>query len=220
MTEHDKDAAIAKALDVAVGDRQAEIDALPPAERDDANSLLEVADLLWTHAHGAPPLQQDSVAAMLGLVPDASRALDPEGLRSALSSAGLKVSELAELLSARGWQITTRDAFNWRAGHVTDVAPALIQAIAEATRSRPERLTARSKGAARGDLADIVALPRFQGLAERWAALMHTSLGLASSALESRLAATVYRGDTPDAEQLLSTLETVVDHLEAGSSHD
>jgi hypothetical protein len=30
--------------------------------------LVEIADLLWEMAHGAPPLEQDLVAVMLGLV--------------------------------------------------------------------------------------------------------------------------------------------------------
>lgn len=219
MSDQERDSAIDSVVDAVLSGSPVQLDALPADDRQAALALLRVADLLWEEAHGAPPLRQDPVAAMLGLVPDGSRALDPNGLRTALSSASLRVSELARELSARGWEVSTRDVFNWQSGRVTEVAPALIRAIADVTNTAPERLTASTKQKPERALASVVALPRFQDLAERWARVMQTSFALASSALESRLAAAVYRGDSPDGEHLLDTLEAVVEHLE-GSAGD
>jgi len=220
MSDHEKGAAFDNAVDAALNGRREPLGVLPPDEQEDARALLRVADLLWEEAHGAPPLREDPVAAMLGLVPDASRSLDPNGLRAALSSASLKVSDLARRLSMRGWQVSTRDVFNWQSGRVTDLAPALIRAIADATDTAPERLTASKVQKPEGALVSVVALPRFRGLVERWARVTKTSLGLAESALESRLAAAVYRGSNPDGEHLLDTLEAVVEHLEGGATSD
>ena len=54
----------------------------------EVQELLRIADLLWEEAHGAPPLEDDPVAAMLGLVPDASRSLDPRALNKVTKSSG------------------------------------------------------------------------------------------------------------------------------------
>ena len=218
MNDHEKEASVDCAVDAALNGRREPMGVLPPKDQEEVRALLRVADLLWEEAHGAPPLREDPVAAMLGLVPDASRSLDPNGLRAALSSASLKVSDLARILSMRGWQVSTRDVFNWQSGRVTDVAPALIRAIADATNTAPERLTASTRNQPEGALASIIALPRFRGLVERWARVAKTSPGLAESALESRLAAAVYRGSSPDGEHLLDTLEAVVEHFEGGAT--
>lgn len=216
MTDEHIKAAVGRALDAGIGDREAQVESLPRADQAEVRALLEVADLLWVQAHGAPPLREDPVAAMLGLVPDEAHALDANGLRAALDSAALTVSEVAARLAARGWDVKTRDVFNWQSGRVTDVPPALIQALADVTRSRPERLTTTAGKMHGGAIAAVAATPRFRALAERWALMMRTSLDLASSALESRLAMAVYRGDTPDPDQMLDVLEVVVDHLEEG----
>jgi hypothetical protein len=42
---------------------------LSEAERTDIMSLVEVADLVWLANQGAPPLEDDPVAKLLGLVP-------------------------------------------------------------------------------------------------------------------------------------------------------
>lgn len=77
----------------------------------EAVELLDIADLLWEAAHGAPPLEQDPVAAMLGLVPDSAHSLNNTALKQAMQRAGLKTSDLAERLSKRGWDVANRDVF-------------------------------------------------------------------------------------------------------------
>lgn len=46
--------------DTGLGDR----------DREDILTLVEIADLLWLSTHGAPPLEDDRVAMMLGIGPD------------------------------------------------------------------------------------------------------------------------------------------------------
>lgn len=183
--------------------------------------LLHLADLLWDAAHGAPPLERDPVAAMLGLVPDSSRSLDGAALKRALQASGLKVSELAGRLHARGWDVATRDVFNWQSKSTTSVAPAMIQAIAEITGAAAEKLTV-DQGAdpSHASLRAVTSSKPFQALAERWARLRGTTLNLGASALEARLAASVFRGETPDEDRMIASLEALVSALESEANDD
>src|SRR4051794_3759552 len=103
MTEDRWEEEFAKLVDDHVAGIERSRDDLDPALAREAIELLDVADLLWEAAHGAPPLEQDSVAAMLGLVPDSSRSLNQSALKQAIQAAGLKPSTLAQKLSDRGW---------------------------------------------------------------------------------------------------------------------
>ncbi len=187
----------------------------------EAVELLDIADLLWEAAHAAPPLEHDPVAAMLGLVPDSSRSLSDGALKKAMQASGLKPSALAERLSERGWEVVTRDVFNWQTRSDASVPPALIQAIAEITGTTADRLTVdRGESPARQALQSVTASPTFKALAERWARLRGTTLSLGASALEARLAASVFRGEVPSEEQMLASLEALVEALESRSDED
>jgi len=224
MNEDRWEAALEELLD-------AHIRALPTAplnldnsQQTEAEALTALADLLWEEAHGAPPVKDDPVAAMLGLVPDSSRALDGKALRNALRAAGMNVSELARKLSDRGWEVATRDVFSWQARDSTTVPPALIQAIADVIGRDPDRLTIdRGQSQSQRAFEAVAATARFRELAERWARLRRTSADLAAAALEARLAASVFRGTRPDTDQMLASLEALVTALEQrepGESHD
>lgn len=179
-------------------------------------SLVDVADLLWEAIRGAPPLDSDPVAAMLGLVADPDCALDPKALTRVRKNAGLTVSQLADRLAARGWEVQARDVFRWENQSSTEVVPALIAAIAEEIDTAMERLT-RASGAATAEpewLAAVTETPAFQKLVERWVKLQGVPQALAVSALESRMNATVHRGSRPDAKQLLQSLDALVTALE------
>ncbi|WP_431842204.1 hypothetical protein [Calidifontibacter indicus] len=221
MTEDRWEEELAKLVDDHIAGIKRSRDDLDSATAPEAVQLLEIADLLWEAAHGAPPLERDPVAAMLGLVPDSSRALSRGALRQAMQAAGLKPSALAENLSERGWEVATRDVFNWQTRADASVPPALIQAIAEVTGTAADRLTVD-----RGDSPDHRALqsvagsPAFNALAERWARLRGTSISLGASALEARLAASVFRGSQPDEEQMLASLEDLITALESRSDED
>jgi transcriptional regulator with XRE-family HTH domain len=218
MTQYERDDAIARLLEArARGVTDPSLHELSEEDRSEVESLMEIADLLWEAGHGAPPLESDPVAAMLGLVPDPQFTLDPKALRRTRMSAGLKASELAHRLAARGWDVDRRDVFRWESRSATDVSPALIEAIADQTGTTADRLTA-SRGSLplSESVVPVIHTPRFQGLVERWARIQGVSPRLAASALESRMLATVHRGDHPDVEQLLRSLEALVKAIEAG----
>jgi transcriptional regulator with XRE-family HTH domain len=187
------------------------------AERDriEAASLAETADLLWEVAHGAPPLEDDPVAAMLGLVVDPQCVLDSKALARARKRAGLTVSQVAEQLRTRGWKIQHSDVFRWETRSAFDVAPALIQAVADIVGTPVESLVADPRADTGSDRFGAVRRdPVFQQLVRRWARARHVSLTVAAAALETRMVAAVHRGDSPDEEQMLRSLDALVSAIE------
>jgi hypothetical protein len=217
MNEGIWDETLSQMVDAHAAGESVSFDGLDDAQADEAAGVLDVADLLWEAAHGAPPLADDPVAAMLGLVPDGSLSLDGDALRRTLASAGFKVSVLAQRLADRGWDVNPADVFTWQQGAVAaTVPPALIQAIAEVIGTSPDRLTVdRRDSPSHSALKALTSSQAFRALAERWAQLRGTSIDLAASALESRLAAAVFRGDQPDDAQMLASLEALVSALES-----
>jgi hypothetical protein len=218
MTDDRWEEEFAKLVDDHVAGFKHSRDNLEPALVPEAVELLDIVDLLWEAAHGAPPLEQDPVAAMLGLVPDSSRSLSDSALKQAMQTAGLKPSSLAEKLTDRGWEVATRDVFNWQNRGDASVPPALIQAIAEVTGTTADKLTVdRGESPGHRALQSVTSSPAFKALAERWALLRGTTMSLGASALEARLAASVFRGNTPSEEQMLASLEALVEALESRS---
>lgn len=218
MTEDRWEEELAKLVDDHVAGIKHSRDELDPTHATEAVELLDIADLLWETAHGAPPLEQDPVAAMLGLVPDSSRSLSDGALKQAMQAAGLKPSSLAEKLTDRGWEVATRDVFSWQTRGDASVPPALIQAIAEVTGTTADKLTVdRGESPGHRALQSVTSSPAFKALAERWARLRGTTMSLGASALEARLAASVFRGNQPTEEQMFASLEELVTALESRS---
>lgn len=217
MTKDERNEVLANLLEARAGRVTGKDQpALSEEDRAEVESLIEVADLLWEAGHGAPPLKSDPVAAMLGLIPDPRCALDPKALVRARKNARLKPSELADRLVARGWDVQIRDVFRWENQSAADVPPALIKAIAEETNTSADRLTeSREVTAEYEAVAAVTRSPRFERLVERWARIQGVSRALAASALESRMLATVHRGDRPDADQLMQSLDTLVTAVES-----
>lgn len=211
----DRDAGVEAAIDLHVQGRSPELEELGEDQRAEIQELLKVADLLWEEAHGAPPLEDDPVAAMLGLVPDPSRSLDPRALTRLTTSTGIKASGLAQALNERGWNVSTRDVFNWQTKGSHEMSPALIQAIAETTGSTIDYLTVDlGSSQLSSELRAITQTARFKELVTRWAHLRNTSAELTTSALTARLATSVHRGTQPGADQMLNSLEALVNALE------
>lgn len=179
---------------------------------------LEVDDLVWESNHGAPPLQSDPVAAMLGLVPDPSFRLDSTAFTQLCSRGRLKPTKLAERLRARGWEVDAADVFRWQTSVASDVSPALIRVIAEEIRTTPDKLVA-APAAPQGTLdtlADLVAATkRFGDLVQRFALAQRISPSMAQSVLRTRVLATAQRGREPGVEQMLESLEALVRALES-----
>lgn len=216
MTNEDRDGVLQDFLDSASRkDVEPLIADWPEPNRAEIASLIEVAELLWDAGHGAPPLEQDPVAAMLGLIPDPRVSLDPRAMSSARKNAKLKTSDIAGRLQTRGWDIAVRDVFQWENQAHSNVAPSLIRALAEVLGVLPEQLTIdRSSSSDTRTLASIVGSVRFESLARRWARLQGVSYSLASSALQSRMLATVHRGDRPDEDQMLQSLDALITTME------
>jgi len=186
--------------------------ALSGAEERDLTALAETSDSVWLSAHGAPPLNEDPVAAMLGLIAVPQISLDSKALTRQRKRARLTISELATLLTDRGWNVQTSDVFRWESRSATDVPPALIQAIAMVLQTSPELISAaRSR---EDQFSGVRETALFQELLERWMKALGLSRSMALTALESRMVATVHRGEEPDPEQLLAALDTLVSAVE------
>lgn len=192
--------------------------AADPAQLDAAVArALEAVDLVWEASHGAPPLADDPVAAMLGLVPDIELVLDPRAVTAARKRAKLSVSDLASRLASRGWKVSAKDVFAWENGKSVDVPPAVVRAIAREVDVNPDLLQRRtSADPARERLRSMFTLPAFQQLAARWARVQGTTISLAKSALEARVLAAVHRGGAPEPALVLESLEALVSAVEQG----
>ena len=175
--------------------------------------MLEIDDLVWAASHGAPPLQSDPVAAMLGLVPDASFRLDSTAFTQLCSRQGVKPTALAARLQSRGWKVEAADLFRWRTSVASDVSPALIRVIGEELGVSPDDLIAppAAQRAVLDTVAErVTATKRFSDLVQRFALAQRISPSMANTMLRTRMLATVQRGDEPEVEQMLESLEVLV----------
>ena len=215
MQSDDRDEEVAAILDARAGQSALAAGADQSSDRPEVRALLKAADVAWASQQSAPPLADDPVAAMLGLVPNSELELDGKALSSARKRAGLTVSALSQRLAARGWEVANRDVFAWESGKNLTHVPALINALAEEIGTDADRL--RHKSGAdpeRARLAVIVGSEAFKVLAQRWARIQGTTVALAASALESRMLVAVHRGGAPEADVLLESLEALVDSVE------
>ena len=136
-SDNDEDV-IAEILDARAG-RSALVSGAEYLEgRPDLRALLDAADLAWEAEQEPPPLPEDPVAAMLGLVPDPEIALDGKALAAARKRAGLSVSGLAAKMADRGWDVTSRDVFGWESNKNAPQVPAVINALASITGADPD----------------------------------------------------------------------------------
>lgn len=186
---------------------------LDDAEQGNLTSLAETSDLLWLSRSGAPPLDQDPVAAMLGLIADPRVVLDSKALARQRKRARLTVSDLAVRLKDRGWDVQTTDVFRWETRPAPDVPPALVQAIATTLQTSPDHLTSAVQPT-EDQFSAVRNTARFQDFVGRWMKAFGLSQPMAIAALESRMAATVHRGQKPDPQQLLAALDALVSAAE------
>jgi hypothetical protein len=109
--------------------------------------------------------------------------------------------------------VSAADVTRWQSQAPTDLTPALLAAVANELHTEIETITDRAP--AKPDwLIAATATRRFANLSARWARMKSLSLPTASLALESRLVATVHRGDRPETDDLLEALDTFVSTLE------
>jgi len=183
---------------------------LDPAEQSEVDSLVEIADLLWEAAdHPAPPLESDPTAIMLGLVPDPSFVLDGKALKKHRSRLGIDIKVLAERLTERGWEVTPAMVFDWERQKSASVCPALIRSVAAVLGVSEDDIAIRQV-VQETALDRAAQRPRFLELVREWGQLHQVSPDFAKSALKSRLAVAVRRGDDLDEDQYLAALENLV----------
>lgn len=182
---------------------------------DETRGLLEVAELLRLDA-AVPSLDRDPVAAMLGLIVDPGLSLSSRAFTTARRNSGLAPSVLAERLRDRGWNVSAADITRWQTSAPLDLVPAMLAAVADEIGVELDAIT--EVGVRRPEwLTTVLATQAFADLSARWARLKSVSLPSASSMLESRLLATVNRGDRPGTEALLGSLDAFVSTLEDGA---
>ena len=188
---------------------------LSARDREELSSLLDAADTLWLFAQGAPALVDDPVAAMLGLIPDSECRLSSAALSRARKRAQLSVSDVAARLRQRGWEFDKNDVFRWETRTATDVPPAVVQAIADLLGSSVDDLISGPSPASLPEhLSAVRRHPLFEQLVDRWAQARRVSHAVAAATLESRMLTTVHRGQHPDTEQLLRSLDALVASVE------
>lgn len=216
MTDDHVDAAVEHYLDYLAGRAQTppDLTVLPAAEAARIAALCHAADLLWL-ADAAPPIEDDPVAAMLGLVPDPGLALDPRKVERARKRTHLKPSAIADRLNARGWEVTPSEVFDWQRHAHPEVSPALINAIADVLGTSPEALTSSNEETLmQPAINEVLRDSRFETLVARWGQLSGLAPAAARSSLRTKMLATVRRGDDLTASQWLGVLEALVEAKE------
>jgi transcriptional regulator with XRE-family HTH domain len=182
-------------------------------KEDDAFSVGKVPlDALIAAALYQPPaLEADPGAHLLGLVSDPSRRLNTAELSRLRRNSHLTVSQLATRLQRQGWDVSSGQILRWEMKGSSDAVPALVEAIAAVLDVDQERLLTHGDD---NQLTELRSSAKFGELVQRLAALRDVSMSAAAAMLESRLGAAVYRGNAPDLDQTLQSLEQLVNALE------
>lgn len=190
---------------------------LTDRERNELSSIVEMSDLLWLSAQGAPALAEDPTAAMLGLLPDSECTLSSGALSRARKRARLSISDLAARLRERGWEVAKSDVFRWETRTAADVPPAVVQSVADILGAPVDDLISPPSTTSLPEGIKAARLhPLFEQLVDRWARARRVSTAVAAGTLESRMLATVHRGEQPSTEQLLQSLDALVTSIEQG----
>lgn len=174
---------------------------------------LSIDALLAAAAVEPPDISTDAGARLLGLVEDPRQQLDGRAMKKARQRARLTASELAAHLESRGWEITAAGLMKWEMRSAVDVPPALIGAIALTLSADVKSLTSEVPQLDER-IASLRSAPRFQEVARRFGVLKNLSKEAAARALESRVLAAVHRGEVPELDETLASLEELMDALE------
>ena len=213
MNEDRIDAALEAELErrAGRGDTGASHIALSPEERAELDALLEIADAVWEAGHlGAPPLEDDPTAIMLGLVPDPSISLSSKAITRYRKRGGLKPSRVATRLTERGWKVTTRDVFAWEERDTLGLSPALMRAIATALGVSEKDVCITRPASEPDAVANAMKADWFVDLTRRWADKMKVSPDVAKAAMRGRMVAVARRGGDLDEEQWRESLERLL----------
>ena len=174
-------------------------------EWDEARQLAKVETLLSIRQ--APPLEQDPVAAMLGLVPDPNLVVDGSAIKRLRGNT--PVSQIAASLRAYGWDVSAADVRDWQARPGVVLTPALLERLARVLGVTVERITRRAGAQVAPEVASS---PRWHNLVARFAAVLNLAPGAAQPRLVGALAGARYRNESP--ESYLEAAEAYVAALE------
>lgn len=174
-------------------------------EWNEARQLARAESLL--NLRQAPPLQQDPVAAMLGLVPDPGLFVDGSAIRRLRGKAS--VSQIAARLQTYGWEVSAADVRDWQTRPGVVLAPALLERLAKVLGVTTEAITRRT-----GELVPhaVATSARWRNLVAQFAALLGVATDIAESRLVGALVAAKYRNEAP--ESYLEAAEAYVTALE------
>lgn len=189
---------------------------LTPAQQREIRASWELllASRQVTGDYTPPPLEEDPLALALGLVPDPARRLSGQRLKRARMRRRLPPSQLADLLTARGWDAATKTIVRWEMAGSADIAPALLTAIAEILHVPADELVTAvdDRDPAAEEIQAAMATPQFGELAKRWAARSGQSMGDARAALRRYMSvATARRGRQLTAEEWLAVVEDFIE---------
>ena len=162
---------------------------------------------------GAPVLDQDPVAAMLGMVPDLTREVDGAAVKRARVKSKLQVSEVASQLKERGWQVSAAQVRDWETKPGQVLPPALTLRLATILNLLANVITRPIGQLVPADVADR---PRWGRLVQRVAALWCVPLDSAEPRLVAALTTARFRNETTDS--YLEAAESLVAQMEG--SHE
>jgi len=165
---------------------------------------------------GLPPLEQDSLAVALGLVPVDQTILSGPHLKKARQKAGLKPSAISRQLTAAGHQVTAGEVQRWENATTVTIAPSVMHALAIALRVPANDLAG---GEAPAVPLGLAMSKQFRDLVRRWAEYTNDTLVAAQTALLQIAAAPARRGTSEDDAAVIAALQVFVDsHIEGPST--
>jgi transcriptional regulator with XRE-family HTH domain len=190
------------------------LEGLDEQTAEQVRALCDLADLLW-ESNAAPALEDDPVAAMLGLIPDPHLTLAPAKLKSARTRQRLKVSEVSHRLKLRGWDVQTQQVAAWERRPDPSVSPALVEAIATVLSTDARTLTQPHQDAPVDQtIAKVLTSDRFAAIARRWSQMYRITYTAAESSLRSTMFATARRGEQLTTDQWFEVLEDLMEAKE------
>jgi hypothetical protein len=143
-------------------------------------------------------------------LPDPTITLAVDALRRCRKRAGLKPSDLAARLAARGWDVTVKDVFAWETKSAAGLCPALTRAIAEELGIKSEAVTLRRDSARETTVEKVAESPWFVDLVWELSRKVQITFGAAQSDLLAQMSATANRGGDLTEEQWREVLEQLV----------
>jgi len=186
---------------------------LTSAQAQEIADLLDTARLVRSVGIDIPALSQDRTAEMLGLVSD--QPLDRRELKRLRLRKGLSVSQLAQSLRKRGWEVSDQQSFDWEQHDHLLMSTALMSVVAEELGTEPAVLVRGAETEQASTLRAIRNTDQFRAFVGRWASALRISIDAAESQLSSKALAAVYRGDAADGEQMLQSLAALVAAVES-----